>query len=153
MNQELKHIAMFNELWDSSVVNATSVARSRSRLDFAREAELDKALVSTADGYYILIDNSTNERVNDGEPYFFKDYVTKKHTFQIFHHALSLGLNNFSIFFEWDVRYFDSFEDKFDQWTMAEHGGCGGSQELITYQEPPKAPQQLSFDFFNNNDQ
>lgn len=145
MNQEQKSI--FKELWDSSVVNATSVARSRSRLDFAKEAELDKALVSAADGYYILVDNTTNERVNDGEPYFFKDYVTRKHTLEIFQHALSLGLKDFSIFFEWDIRYFDSFEDKFDQWTMAEFGGCGGSQELLTYQELPKAPQQLSFDF------
>ena len=131
MEKVTKQKAIFKELWNSSVVEAASLARLRSRLEFAREAELDEGLVSSADAYYILVDNCTGGRAENGEPYYFKDYITKKHTFEIFQHALSLGLKDFSIFFDWDIRYFETFEDKFDRWTMSENGGDGGSQELF----------------------
>jgi len=128
-NNEFK--AEFKELWDSSVVEHAKNEMQKYSEDFAKTNQLHKGQVSQSGGYYIVVDNTKGERAID-EPFFFADYITRKHTYEVFAEAMKLGLEDFSIDFQWDTRYWESLRDKFKGYDP-ENDGDGDCVNILTY--------------------
>jgi len=128
-NKEFK--AEFKKLWDSSVIEYAKKKMREEREDFAKTNKMHDGQISQSGGYYIVVDNDKKERAID-EPFWFKDYITRKHTYEVFVKAMELGLENFSIDFQWDLRYWESLQDKF-KGNDPENDGDGDCVNILTY--------------------
>ena len=128
-NNEFK--AEFKELWDSSVVEDVKDEMRKERDEFANANNFDDGQITHTGGCYIVCDEVKGERAID-EPFYFKDYVTRKHTYEVFEEAMKLGLEHFSIIFQWDLQYWEEHSHKFKGYDP-EHSGGGDAVQLITY--------------------
>tara|TARA_R110002153_G_scaffold23856_2_gene76630 strand:- start:2857 stop:3699 length:843 start_codon:yes stop_codon:yes gene_type:complete len=138
-NNEFK--AEFKELWDSSVVEDVKDEMRKERDEFAKANNFDDGQITQTGGCYIVCDEVKGERAID-EPFYFKDYVTRKHTYEVFVEAKKLGLEHFSIIFQWDLQYWEEHSYKF-RGEDPEHSGGGDAVQLITYGDADELEQIL----------
>tara|TARA_R110002051_G_C8719697_1_gene496512 strand:+ start:1359 stop:1961 length:603 start_codon:yes stop_codon:yes gene_type:complete len=135
---------LFKTLWDSTTLSECRKTMQKSKREYCKNTNQDDGLVTMGGGFYIVTDNEKRDRAID-EPFFYADYPTKKHTKEVFEEAMKLGINSFTISFNWDFRYWDTYQDKFNYQVYAEHSGSGDGFDLVTYDisNPRKLSQKV----------
>ena len=134
----------FKELWKGTNLSECKKHMSQTKKEYCKLIGIDSGLVTMSGGFYLVVDNNTNERAIES-PFFYTDYPTKKHTQEVFEEAMKLGINSFTISFNWDFRYWETYEDKFNYRIGAEFLGDGDGFDLVTYDisNPRKLSQKV----------
>lgn len=103
---------------------------SQTKKEYCKDVGIENGLVTMRGGFYIVVDNEKGDRAID-EPFFYTDYPTQKHTKEVLEEVMKLNIKSFTISFNWDFRYWETYKDKFNG-AMAEHSGSGDGFDLIT---------------------